>query len=677
MSQAARPGDVLADRYTLVDLLTESGNGRFWRAHDDVLDRHVALHCIAAEDDRARGLTEAARLSATVLDRRLLRVLDADQGDGMAYVVNEWGAGTSLDILLSNEGPMSPRRAAWVVSEVAAALAIAHEAGVAHGRLVPENVLIDHSGSVRVIGCCVEAALRGLPPGRISQDVTDLGGLLYFTLTGKWAGSSSSDVPEAPQAQGRWLRPRQVRARIPRVLDSICDQVLNPYAAAPAGARHDLLTAAGLTEALRDYVGDPTGLSEASPLNGVRGAGALAVPGPRPERDPDATRSIPAGATGAPPEPPADPPADAAADTPVAPAPPTDADEPESPPATGPVGTAAEDDPTMTSPVVPPGVAGAAGAPPPVDPDLGAPPPDRVDQPTQAGMPIFDDEGDEVSWFSARHEPPAPPPPLEDPPERPLFAPEPDDGGPVRRPRPGATSTGQPEYWPWDTGTGAGTGSGVIPVTEDDGDDGVPGRSWFRLGAIVGAGLLLVLAVLVAFNLGRGKTPLGTDPEPDSPSSSGSASDSAEPPQLLEIASVRDFDPQGDPPEENPELAPLAADGDPATAWRTQTYFDQFGAGGLKTGIGLVVDLGESREVSQVDLTTLGSPMAVTYYLTDDDPTEVAGLEPTASGRVAGDQLRTTLDEPTSGHYLVVWVTALPPVGSDFRAEVAEIEVRG
>jgi len=82
-----RPGDVLADRYRLVDLLTESGSGRFWRAHDRVLQRHVALHVIAADDERAAGLLEAARMSATVLDRRLLRVLDADQSNGVTFVV--------------------------------------------------------------------------------------------------------------------------------------------------------------------------------------------------------------------------------------------------------------------------------------------------------------------------------------------------------------------------------------------------------------------------------------------------------------------------------------------------------------------------------------------------------------------------------------------------------------
>ena len=111
MPNSIRPGDVLADRYRLVDLLNESGGGRFWRAHDKVLERHVALHVIPADDERAAGLLEAARQSATVHDRRVLRVLDADQTDEVCYVVNEWGAGASLDIMVATDGPFeSPSR---------------------------------------------------------------------------------------------------------------------------------------------------------------------------------------------------------------------------------------------------------------------------------------------------------------------------------------------------------------------------------------------------------------------------------------------------------------------------------------------------------------------------------------------------------------------------------------
>ena len=65
MPEHTRPGDVLADRYRLTDLLTESQGGRFWRAFDSVLQRDVAVHIIAMSDERAPLLRAAARRSAT------------------------------------------------------------------------------------------------------------------------------------------------------------------------------------------------------------------------------------------------------------------------------------------------------------------------------------------------------------------------------------------------------------------------------------------------------------------------------------------------------------------------------------------------------------------------------------------------------------------------------------
>ena len=110
---------------------------------------------------------------------------------------------------------------------MADSIAHAHAAGVAHGRLAPENVLIDKAGEVRIIGFCVEAALHGLPPGRKQVDIVDLAGLLYCSLTTKWAGASGSAVAAAPTHHGRVLRPRRVRAGVPRPLDELCDQVLH------------------------------------------------------------------------------------------------------------------------------------------------------------------------------------------------------------------------------------------------------------------------------------------------------------------------------------------------------------------------------------------------------------------------------------------------------------------
>lgn len=688
MPHSVRPGDVLADRYRLVDLLSESGGGRFWRAHDRVLQRHVALHVIGADDERADGLLEAARRSATVLDPRLLRVLDAERVEDLCYVVNEWGTGVSLDLMLATNGPLPPRSAAWLVAEVADSVARAHARGVAHGRLVPENVLVERSGAIKVIGFSVDAALHGLEPDRTSADVTDLAALAYSSLTGRWPGTTPSDVAAAPRSHGRVLRPRQVRAGIPRVLDDLCDDVLNRSLAGSSPSRdvrsgiRDRASARGLESELREFVGDPAGVPEAvaahTPPRSLETVVLPSVPeftlrpdsadgfGPEPDPEPS-TEPDSQPASGPPSEP---------TDAHVGP------DQPDPDPDEG--------DPDDVEPTVVVSRPDTA-----FGPDAGPRPSSEL--PTQAGMPIFHEEDDEVAWLTARSEPAPPPPPFEDPPERPLFAPEPSDGTPPRKPRPRAagaaaslrsaghaafpepgepyhvdSSTGAGEYWPWDTGRGTGTGLSAI------GEEEVPGRSWFRLALAIGAALLLLVAIVVAYNLGRGKTPLGAEPaEPSAtPSATTSTDPTASPTPVTGLAAA-DLDPQGSPPEENPDRAALAVDQDQGTSWPTQTYNQNFGPGGLKDGVGLVVDLGESRSVSEIDLLLVGAATDVSLFLTDETPTDVDGLDPLSEVSAASRE-EIVLDEPATGRYLTVWLTSLPPTDDGrFRGEIAEVVVRG
>ncbi len=624
MPEDTRPGDVLADRYRLTDLLAESKGGRFWRAFDSVLQRDVAVHIIDCGDERAPLLREAARRSATVIDRRMLRVLDIDEASERCFVVNEWGSGTSLDIMLADGGPLSPTVGAWIVAEVADTLALAHDAHVAHGRLVPENVLIDTDGSVRLIGFAVDAALHGLPPGRVATDITDLVGLLYAAVTGKWAGASRSAVPAAPSAHGHVLRPRQVRAGIPRTLDSLCEYVLNHGGATEVGA-------AMLADSLRDFLGPSASAAEAwlARIEHPRRGGETVV--------------LPALA---------DPPVrEAMRDASVAAA---DEEEP------GP---------------------DAEGTGPAGEPGPSAKRPGEEGLPTQAGMPIFHEDTDDVSWLRHHTEKPPPPPAFEPPPERPLFAPDPEDGQPVRRPRaaPASQSAGG-GFWPWDN-TGAGTGSGVLPAyVEDDAEDDrrPPGANMLRLAGIIAACLLVLVAVVIAFNLGRGKTALGTTKEDASPgptqSSSPSASTGASP---ITGVTARDFDPQGTDGGENPAEARFAVDGNPSTAWQTSRYDQQFGPGGLKTGVGLVLDLHASHDISEVDLTTVGSPTSVSVFVTSSVPTQVKGLPRAGKADLTGGKGVVTLDQPMSGRYVVIWLTRLPPAPRGFQGGIAGAVVKG
>jgi serine/threonine protein kinase len=631
-----KAGDVLADRYRLVDLLSETRHGRFWRAHDRILERHVALHVIPADDERAELLLEAARRSATVQDARFLRVLDAERSDEYCYVVNEWGSGTSLDIMLATNGPLAPREAAWIVAEVADSVATAHARAVPHGRLVPENVLVDNSGGIRIIGFCVDAALHGLPPGELRTDVRDLAGLLHASLTGKWAGDSTSQVPQVPRDHGRVLRPRQVRAGVPRPLDDLCDELLNPQGRRVRDVR-DIASARGICVFLADFVGDDGGL-----------ASTIA------RRNPDRSETV---------------------TLPFVPDILARPDDVEMPPVEGPDPDAADSS---------------------ADPDAG---PDSdvtgtgdelavAELPTQAGLPIFDDESDDVSWLDKRRDPPPPPPPFEEPPARPLFAP---DDTARRRTRieaepPGDRATGGAhrgpkgdDFWP-SPGQGSNSGSGAIPAYVDDlpDDTTVPGRRALRLAGLVALALLAVVVLAIAFNLSRGRTPLGgqQDDEPTSTQSIDSPPASSPVGDLVPVEDVAadDFDPEGDPPEENPDDAPNAVDGDPETSWSTSTYQQQLGPAGLKSGVGLLLDLGTTREVDALELDLAGEGTTFDVFLTDEVPTGVAGL--TAAGQEELPEGVVGLSGTRSGRYLVLWLTALPPTADGrFRGEVVDLQV--
>jgi putative peptidoglycan lipid II flippase len=237
---------VLADRYVIEDLLTRDGEAESWRAHDKILARSVVLQVVPSSSELAARLLDSAKRASRVSDTRILQVLDAVDDGELAYVVREWASGQSLNVVL-NEGPLAARRAAWLIREVAGAMVNAHRHGIAHRRLSPEAVVVTKSSGVKLIGLGTAAALRGDGDAVTSgsdgsdsgasgdsgdsdapelDDVQDLGRLLYACLTARWPGGKAAGLPVAPTEHGRLLRPRQVRAGVPRSLDAICDRIL-------------------------------------------------------------------------------------------------------------------------------------------------------------------------------------------------------------------------------------------------------------------------------------------------------------------------------------------------------------------------------------------------------------------------------------------------------------------
>jgi hypothetical protein len=182
---------------------------------------------------------------------------------------------------------------------------------------------------------------------------------------------------------------------------------------------------------------------------------------------------------------------------------------------------------------------------------------------------------------------------------------------------------------------------------------------------------------VIAFNLGRGRTVLGAAPDDPASSHSGSPSTGGPSPTVLTGVTATDFDPQGNPPEENSAEAPNVVDGDPSTTWQTLRYTENLGPGGLKTGVGVVLDLGADHGVSEVDLTTVGSPTKVQIYVAPRPPANLQGLRLAGQTTVNGTHGVVKLDPASSGRYVVVWLTSLPAVPGGFRGEIAEAVVKG
>ncbi|MEZ4402021.1 MAG: serine/threonine-protein kinase [Kofleriaceae bacterium] len=142
---------MILERYRLTSALGAGGMGTVWKAHDTVLTRDVAIKVMAIGDPlaRARFLREG-KLAARLDHRGLCKIYDVGQDGHTGYLVMEMLSGTTL-FSLAGEG-LALGRALSITADVARAMAHAHEAGLVHRDLKPDNVFIDRrTGEERVV----------------------------------------------------------------------------------------------------------------------------------------------------------------------------------------------------------------------------------------------------------------------------------------------------------------------------------------------------------------------------------------------------------------------------------------------------------------------------------------------------------------------------------------------
>jgi hypothetical protein len=222
----AEPGTKLGGRYRLEDRVAAAGGWAAWRAIDETLARAVTVVTLASGFPRVREVLTAARAASRLTDARLAQVFDVEDDWDNAYIVMEWAAGETLGDMLA-AGPVDPVAGARIVAEAAAALSVAHAAGLAHLCLTPESLRWTSGGGVKVTGIGIDAALSGTSAEDPAlADTRGLGRLLYASLTGLWPGPDYPALPAAPFTDGHPRRPRQIRAGVPAALDDVTCQAM-------------------------------------------------------------------------------------------------------------------------------------------------------------------------------------------------------------------------------------------------------------------------------------------------------------------------------------------------------------------------------------------------------------------------------------------------------------------
>ncbi len=183
------PGSRLS-RYRVESLLGRGGMGEVYKARDEALDRAVALKILrqdlAIDDERLRRFAKEAKLASSLNHPHIVHVYDVGESDGFHFIAMEYVDGMTFRQLMADHGPsLTPLR---YLEQVADALAKAHEAGVVHRDLKPDNILVSKDGYAKVadfglaklIPFPVDGGEAGADSGSLTADGALVGTLGYM-----------------------------------------------------------------------------------------------------------------------------------------------------------------------------------------------------------------------------------------------------------------------------------------------------------------------------------------------------------------------------------------------------------------------------------------------------------------------------------------------------------------
>ena len=177
---AALVGQTIAGKFVIETVIAVGGIGTVYRAHQLGLDRKVALKLLqeefAQDEDFIERFKREARAASRLDHPNSVRVLDFGQHEGSLYLAMEYVEGRTLFEVIQADFPLPEERTVDILSQVLAAVGVAHDMGVVHRDLKPENIMIiratsdegEHHELVKVLDFGIASlgtVARGASPG--------------------------------------------------------------------------------------------------------------------------------------------------------------------------------------------------------------------------------------------------------------------------------------------------------------------------------------------------------------------------------------------------------------------------------------------------------------------------------------------------------------------------------
>jgi HAMP domain-containing protein len=246
-----RPGEVLAGRYEIQGVLGRGGMGVVYRAHDRELDDAVAIktlrsEALSADPSLLDRFKQEIRLARRITHPNILRTHDLGETGGLRYISMEFVKGLTLKQLVDAGDILPTPVGLRIAKQICAGLAAAHEVGVIHRDIKPQNIIIEPTGGLKIMdfgiarlkeerGMTAEGTVVGTPDYMSPEqargvnldfrsDIYSTGVVFYEIFTGTLP--FEGDTPLAVVLKHIQENPPSPQARNPKVDPKISQIIL-------------------------------------------------------------------------------------------------------------------------------------------------------------------------------------------------------------------------------------------------------------------------------------------------------------------------------------------------------------------------------------------------------------------------------------------------------------------